>query len=204
MSIVQSGLLLVLSIPFLLAARMAFLHRQRAFACEARRFAPAEVSGANAAAPGLAAASDDLEAALRDAMVAVEAVARSHWVRMTLAAGAAMTVPVNPNALRIALRDTMLTAIHAAPGGQVLATAAMFGSQLYVRITDDGAGSDQQVREISMRPTELSIAQLGGSIEVEARPARGTSVTIRLPVPASAEQAVGDLVQRPVLADQAA
>jgi signal transduction histidine kinase len=205
MSIVQSGLPLALSMPFILAAWIAFLHRQRdAKWPEVTPDVTAELRQDDTDAVGGAAAAVELEAALQEAVFMVDAAARSRWVRIELAIGVPMAVPANPSALRTALRDTMLTAINAAPGGQVLVTAATLGSQLHIRVTDDGQGTDQQLRETSMRQTGALIALRGGSIVVEARPGRGTSVTLRLPMPASAEPGAGDLVQLPVLADQAA
>ena len=195
MSIVQSGLPLALAMPFILAAWIALVHRQRVSMSQTGPYATAETGGADPV---------DLEAALREAVIAVDSVARSRWVRIEVAAGAPMAVPVNPSALRTALRDTMLTAINAAPGGQVLVTAATLGRQLHIRITDDGPGTDQGVRETSMRQTEALIALQGGSIAVEARPGRGTTVTMRLPMPATAEREASGSAQLPVLADQAA
>jgi signal transduction histidine kinase len=125
----------------------------------------------------------------------------SRGVRMQLAVGAAMIVPLHPSVLRMALRDTMLAAIDAAPGGHVLITAATLGRQLHIGIIDDGPGIDQQAREISMRQTETLIALQGGSIAIEARPGRGTAVTIRLPMPVSAESEASGSMPLPVLAD---
>jgi hypothetical protein len=206
MSIVQSGLPLALAMPFILAAWIwiVFLHRQRATACQAGPYAPVEAGGVDPVDDGLVAASVDLEAALRDAVLVVEAVARSRWVRMELAVGPAIPVPMDPSTLRMALRDIMLTAINAAPGGQVLVAAATLGRELHIRITDDGSGADQQVRETSMRQTEALVALQGGSLAIEAQPSRGTTVTIRLPMPAAAQREASGSMQLPVLADQAA
>jgi signal transduction histidine kinase len=115
-----------------------------------------------------------------------------------------MPVHVDPGALRKALRETMLIAIRAAPGGQVLVTALTLGSQLHIRITDDGLGADQRDREMLTRSAEASIALQGGSIAVEVRPGHGTMVTVRLPLPGKAGEDVYVLKQLPVLAAQAA
>ena len=205
MSIVQSGLPLALSMPFILAVWIAFLHRRRVTAY--RNPPHAETAGGGGTLSDLilaAAPSVDLEVALREALAAADPVARSLWVRMNLAVDATKTVPIDPGALRIALRDIMLTAINAAPGGQVLVTAVTLGRQLHIRITDDGPGADQRLREASMCQTEAIIALQGGSIAIEARPGRGTSVAIRLPMSASAEPEADIAMQRPLLADQAA
>jgi signal transduction histidine kinase len=200
MSIVQSGLPLALSIPFILAAWIAFLHRQRVTACQETPYPPIEANGVDPL--DIYGASADLDAAVREAAAMVDSVACSRWVRLQLSVGAPMTVPVDPSTLRIALRDTLLGAINAAPGGQVLITAANLGRQLHIRIIDDGPGIDQLAREISMRQTETLIALQGGSIAIEARRGRGTVVTIRLPMPVSPEPEASRPLQLPVLADQ--
>jgi signal transduction histidine kinase len=205
MGIVQSGLPLALSMPFILATWIAFMHGHRAITRHDTTLSQTFESGqVDPADFRLTAASVDLEAALRDAVGTVAAVGRSRWVRIELAVDAAMTLPVDPNAFRMALRDSLLLAIDNATGGQVLVTAAALGSQLHIRITDDGPGIDQQVREASMRMGEALIALQGGSIAVEAQPGRGTTVTIRLPMPVTAEHQASGLVQLPVLANHAA
>ena len=204
MSIVQSGLPLALSIPFILVVWVAFVHRRRLTAQRSPFHAETEKAGGTPAEPALAPRSADLEVALREALVAADPVARSLWVRMELAVDAAMTVPVDPDALRIAVRDILLAAINATPGGQVLVTAVTLGRQLHIRITDDGPGADQRHREASMRQAETMIALQGGSIAVEAQPGRGTSVVIRLPVSASAGEEPGSAMQLRLLAHQAA
>jgi signal transduction histidine kinase len=202
MSIVQSGLPLALSTPFILAAWIAFLRRQRATACRDTPYPRVEANGADLLDLCLGSGAVDLDAALREVAAELDPAACLRWVRVQLAVGAAMIVPVDPSVLRMALRNIMLGAINAAPGGQVLITAAILGRQLHIGIIDDGPGIDQQAREISMRQTEALIALQGGSIAIEARPGRGTAVTIRLPMPASAEQEASDSMQLPVLADQ--
>jgi len=206
MSIVQLGLSLAVAMPFILAAWIwiVFLHRQRATACQAGPHALVEAGGVDPVDHGLVAASVDLEAALRDAVLVVEAAARSRWVKLELAVSPAMTVPMDPSILRMVLRDIMLTAINAAPQGQVLVAAATLGRELHVRITDDGSGADQQVRETSLRQTKALVALQGGSIAIEARQGRGTTVTIRLPMHAAAQREASGSMQPPVLADQAA
>jgi signal transduction histidine kinase len=204
MSIVQSGLPLALSMPFILVVWVAFLRRGRVTAQRNPSYGETEAVEGPPSDLISAPPSVDLEVAIREALIAADPVARSLWVRMDLAVDAAMTVPVDPGALRIALRDILLAAINATPGGQVLVTAVTLGRQLRIRITDDGPGADQRLREASMRQTEAMIALQGGSIAIEARPGRGTSVVIRLPVSASAEEEPGSAMQLRLLADQAA
>jgi hypothetical protein len=205
MTIVQSWLPLALSMPFVLATWIGFVDRHRCVVSQDNgTYATVATGNIDPAISCFDATFVDLEIALCEAALAVEAAARARWVRIELALGASMTVPVDPRTLRTALLDTMLSAINAAPGGQVLVTATTLGSQLHIRITDDSPETDQPGREIALRQTESLIALQGGSIVVEVRTGRGTTVTIRLPVPAIIEQAASDATQRPVLADQAA
>jgi signal transduction histidine kinase len=200
MTIVQSGLPLALSIPLLAATWIAFVGR--------RRSAVRHNDGTyvTAATGSINATSDfvDLVAAIHEAVLAAESVANLRWVRIELALEASMAVLVDPGVLRTALLDTILSAINAAPGGEVLITAATLGSQLHIRITDDSPETDQFRREMTLRQTRALIALQGGSIAVEAQKGRGTTIAMRLPFPATVEQTADILVEPSVLADQAA
>lgn len=182
MGIIQSGLPLALSVPFILAGWRGFVHRRRSVV--SRSAAPCR-----AAEVGFAAQTIDLEASLRAAVEEVGAVARAHWVGLELAMGAPMTVHTDPGTLRTALHEAMITAIAASPGGEVLVTATVLGPQIHIRVTDDGPGIDERVRQASLRAAGALIALQGGSILVETRPGRGTTVTIRLPLSTATDQA---------------
>ncbi len=188
MSNLQSGLLFLLCGPFVLALWVAFIHARRN--TPGASLAPHPSAGLDPAVPRFSAEVIDVEAALREAATAVISPARVHRVRIDLAVTAAMTLHVDPGSLGIALQQTLLTAIHAAPGGQVLVTAVTLGSQLHIRVTDDGSGADQLNRETLTRGAEALIALQGGSIAVEARPGKGTTVSIRLPLPSTVGQEV--------------
>jgi signal transduction histidine kinase len=146
----------------------------------------------------------ELEVALHDAVLSLNSVACSKWVRIELVVAVPITGPVDPRTWRSALREIMLTAINAAPGGQVLVTAATYNRRLRICVTDDGPGTDQYDRETSVRGIEALVALPGGSIAVEARPGLGTSVTIRLPIPLPAEPEANGSERIPMLAEQAA
>jgi hypothetical protein len=77
MSIVQSGLPLALSIPFILAAWIAFLHRQRVTACQETPYPPIEANGVDPL--DIYGASADLDAAVREAAAMVDSVACSRY-----------------------------------------------------------------------------------------------------------------------------
>lgn len=202
MSVVQSGLLLIPGTPFALAIWITLVHRRRVEASErSTSHHVAEVSGF---VGGFAKATVDLESTVMEAAAALGPLVRGHWVRLSQAVSPAMTVQVDPNVLATALRETMMTAVRATPGGQVLVTAASLGRQLHICITDDGRGDDQRLRESLVREAGASIALQGGSVVVQAMPGRGTIVTIRLPLLGGESEEIDDLERFPALADQAA
>jgi signal transduction histidine kinase len=190
-----------LGAPFLLAILIAFTHRQRTLAREnTAPYVAAEAARLDPINARFEAETVDLELAVGEAAAAVSAQARTHSVRIDKAVSAAIEVHVDPNALGAALRETMQAAIRATPGGQVLVTAVTLGSQLQIRVTDDGPGADQVDREIAVRGAQAMIALQGGSIVVEACPGRGTTVTVRLPVPGKTAGHVCPAMQLHVLA----
>lgn len=201
MGIVQPGQWSALCAPFALAVWIAFTHQRRAMASKAP-YAHTESAALDPTRIRFEAETVDLESALWETATALGSVARAHWVKIDVAVHAGMTVCVDPSALRIALREAMLSAIRRAAGGQVLVTAANLGSQLHIRVIDDGLGADQQGREMLMRGAEASIALQGGSIAVEARPGRGTTVVVRLPLPGDVRYKVSGLDHFPVPASR--
>ena len=178
MNSVQLGLLSAATAPFLLAIWAAFLNRQ---------LAPAAVldppSGFLPSGTRFAAETLNLAAMAQVVAEALEPLAHAHHVRICLAVPQGMTVRADPGALRMALRETLLTAMRATPGGQVMLSALTVGTESHIRITDDGAEARQQRRESMARGAEELIALQGGRLIVVARPGRGTTVTIRLPMP---------------------
>jgi len=205
MRIVQTAMILALCAPFVIAIWIAFVHRE-----------PATVSGSpgqhriagSAGVIPIAARFEaepvDLEAAIRDAVAAIDPLARQHCVGIDLAVAAPMTVQVDPGALGTALHETLRTAIRATPGGQVLVTAASNDTQIHIRVSDDGTVVDRRIREMAMRGAETLLALQGGSLAVEARTGRGTTVTLRLPLPAKGGVKMSGPTQRLVMARQAA
>ena len=177
--------------PFVLAVWAAFMHRHLMPLGPSPICAPPDVmphdDGDARTSPALPTrfASESLELApLAKTVVArVEPVAREHFVRISLAIPPGLTLRADSRILGTALRETLLTAIQAATGGQVLISARVLGTQLHVHVTDDGADARQAMRESLARETGGRIALCGGSILVEARPGHGTTVTLRLPLP---------------------
>jgi signal transduction histidine kinase len=204
MSVVYLGLLLAICTPFGLAVWVASRHKpsapmsQEAILDGLGEFPPARVS--------FAAETLDVEPAVRAAADALLPLAHANSVQMQLAVSQLIKVRVDPDALRFALRATIHTAIRATPGGQVLVTAVVNGGRLHIRIVDDGTGADQNSRESLAREASDLIALQGGSIMIEARRGRGTTVTMRLPLPTgpAEEEETPALVEAPDLASQTA
>jgi hypothetical protein len=196
MTILQLTLLFVVSAPFCVALWIAFLHRSPA--------APCGGTGLGLIDTCFTAESLDLEAEARAAADAAIGLARENFVRIRLAVKPGTNLRVEPEALRTALRTIVDTAVRATPGGQVLLTGMVVGTQVHVRVVDDGVKTDQALRESLVREAGSLIALQGGSIAVETRPGQGTTVTIRLSLPGESGAEVNDFVQEPVLAVQAA
>ena len=184
MSLIQSALLSAAVAPFLLAIWAAFMNRPLAPAGGMASAAPCP-----RARPGLKAetgfeAETSLFAPLARAVAeALEPLARTHRVRLSLAVPPDMLVRADPDALRMALRETMLTAMQATLGGKVLVSALRVGAESHVHVTDDGTNADQRAREGMARGAQELIALQGGTLVVTARRGLGTTVTLRLPMP---------------------
>ena len=204
MSIVQLGWLLALGAPFALAACVARSHR-RVLARHIAAGCPGpEADGPDTTGSRFESDTIELETAVRAAADALTHLARADWVRIDFAVARGMMVYVNPSALRTALQETMLTAIRATPGGHVLITAQVLGSQLHIRVTDDGPDTDQPYREALARGAEAVIALQGGSVNVDARSGQCTTVTLRLPLPAETAVETASAPRVAILASQAA
>ena len=68
-----------------------------------------------------------------------------------------------------------------APDGRVLITAARRGGRVQISVTDGGAGADRVGVSATLRDTESLIAMQGGTFEIVARPAEGTTLVARWP-----------------------
>jgi signal transduction histidine kinase len=199
MNIVQLGLLAVMATPFALAIRLAYAHRRSTPETDGE---PSDRDAARMPARiGFAAELLDLELAVRAVARTSREPARALSVRIDLAIDPGLKAWVDPNSLQSALRSTVLAAIQATPGGQVLITGMPLGRQAHIRITDDGKNADQGTRESQARQAEELIALHGGSLRVEVTPSRATTVTIRLPLPGDKTEMLIDV---PALAEQAA
>ncbi len=172
-------LLLTLFAPLIVSAALAYSRRPPGAMTEAGD----DAREGDQRAAAFASETLDIAGTIQEVIDSLRTRARASWVKIGIAVGPGILVHVDPGALMMALRETLLTAIRDAPGGQVMVTAAVLGSQLHIRVTDDGMSADEVRRAALVRGAEAMIALQGGSIDVEARPGKYTTVTIRLPLP---------------------
>jgi hypothetical protein len=191
--IILSVLLFALTVPFVLTILVACSNNPRAFDIGAESYRLAESTLPDPPDNEFAARTADLERTVRELACAMASRARANRVRLEFAVGTGLKVRLDQATLVTALREIVLTSIHAAPGGNVLITAATLGSQVHIRVTDDGEGADQPMREALTHGAETSIALQGGSTSVEARRGQYTTVTLRIPVAAARSSSSPDI-----------
>lgn len=175
-----------LAMPFILAI-WAAAHHQR-LAPEAA--AEPEPPPPTAIRPPLEARSLDISRFLHDTAFALADTAASHGVRISLAVSPGRQVWADPHVLAFAVRSAVAAGIRASPGGRVLVSALPLGASVDIAVTDDGAHDNRDARAACLRDTAGAIVMMGGSLAVESRPGRSTTVTLRLPrAPAAAPPA---------------
>jgi hypothetical protein len=199
MSSVQLAVLFAISAPFILAVWVAYMHWPRSpTSGGARREELPGSAGVGPRRGRFAAETLELEPEVRAAADSIAGLARENSVRLELAVDPRTTVRVDPIVLGTVLRSLIGTAARSTFSGQVLVTAVTLGTQMHIRIVDDGRGADQTSREIDAREAGEMIALQGGSVAVEVKSGQGTTVTIRLPLPGSPT----DLSEMRALAEQ--
>ena len=196
MDVVELGLIFAISAPFAVAVWMALQDRAGDHVVYPREIVGSELRLGRSRAETL-----DVEQEVRAAADSAADLACAHSVRTRLAVAPGTTARVDPIALRTALRAVIEQAIRTAVGGQVLITAAALGPQIHIRVTDDAADADQRSREAGTREASSLIALQGGSIAIEAAQGRGTTVTIRLPLPGRIDEARNHYMEETALAD---
>ena len=162
--------------PFAMALLVASTRRRR-------RLAPAEAGRSWPDRGDFAGEAVDLSRLLPDVAESLMPLAQELGTRIQFAVSPGRTVRAHAGGLAAAVRETMETAIRAAPGGAVLVSVLPLGQQIHIAVTDDSPHADRAAREALARGAEAAIALRGGSVAVEIRPGQGTTVTLRLPAP---------------------
>jgi hypothetical protein len=134
----------------------------------------------------------DVAAEVRDVLQHMAPEAARGRMRLEMAVQPDLAVHADKLALRTLLGDLVRNAMMHAPAGQVLLSAARFGGRVEIAVTDDGAGTEAEMRQAALREAGQLVALHGGSIHIDARPGEGTTVLVRLPEPMGARRAPGE------------
>jgi hypothetical protein len=122
----------------------------------------------------------DVGGAIHLALKRLTPVMAAQSIKMDVAAPSGLLGRMRPAALADILEELLTAAIHAAPGARLLLTAATHGDRVYISITDDSPSADLAVRSADVRGLMERVALRGGSLEVDVRPAEGTTMTLRI------------------------
>jgi hypothetical protein len=125
-------------------------------------------------------ARTDVAGAIRLALKRLAPVMAIQSVKVDVAAPPGLLGRMRGAALADILEELLAAAIHGAPAGRLLLTAATYGDRIYVGVTDDRPWADPAVRVAGVRGLMERIALRGCSLEVDVRPAEGTTMTLRL------------------------
>jgi hypothetical protein len=122
----------------------------------------------------------DVGAAVRLALKRLAPVMANQSVQAEVAAQSGLRARMRGAALTDLLEELLTASIHGAPASRLLLTATTHGDRVYVAVTDDMPGADPAVRLGSVRGLIERIALRGGALDVNVRPAEGTTMTLRL------------------------
>jgi hypothetical protein len=139
----------------------------------------------------------DVGAAMRLALKRLAPVMARQSVQAELATPLGLPVRMRGAALADLLEELLTVAIHSAPASRLLLTASTHGDRIHVGITDDMPGVDAAVRLGSLRGLIERVAMRGGTLDVNVRPAEGTTMTLHL---AAATDEGHDKTRRPMSA----
>jgi hypothetical protein len=128
----------------------------------------------------VASSQADVAGAIRLALKRLGPIMASKSVQAEVAAAPGLLVRMRGAALADLLEEMVASAIHNAPASRLLVTAATYGDRIYVGVTDDMPGGDATVRISAIRGLMERVAMRGGALDVDVRPAEGTTMTLRL------------------------
>jgi hypothetical protein len=131
----------------------------------------------------------ELAPELRHALSRAAGAASHLRVVLDSAVQPGLALQTDRRALRAALDGMLEQAMQAAAGGKVLLTGRRDGWMIELAVLDDGPGTDAEIRRGALRPVDSAIALQGGSLEISAVAAEGTTMRLRLPAPAAARVA---------------
>lgn len=122
----------------------------------------------------------DAGAMVRLALKRLAPVLASQSVQAEVAAPQGLMVRMRGAALADLLEDLLAAAIHSAPASRILLTATAHGDHVEIAVVDDMPGTDPAMRMGRVRGLMERVAMRGGALDVDVRPAEGTTMTLRL------------------------
>jgi hypothetical protein len=122
----------------------------------------------------------DVGGAIRLALKRMVPVMAAQSVKVDVATQSGLLGGMRGAALADLIEELLTAAIHGAPGGRLLLTAAPHGDHIHVGITDDVPGADPAIRAAGVRRLMERVALRGGSLEIDVRPAEGTTMILRI------------------------
>lgn len=130
----------------------------------------------------------DVGGAIRLALKRMVPVMATQSVKVDVATPSGLLGGMRGAALADLLEELLTAAIHGAPGGRLLLTAAPHGDHIHVGITDDVPGADPAIRAAEVRGLMERVALRGGSLDIDVRPTEGTTMTLRFAAAIEASQ----------------
>ena len=119
---------------------------------------------------------------LRSIVRGLRPLARMNFVEIELAMACDSDCWVSSGVGCRVIEETIASAIRSAPCGTVLVTArSIGGKQHIIRVTDDGEAAVRPARDMAALDLGRLVAQIGGSMVMEAGPGVGATVTVCLP-----------------------
>lgn len=122
----------------------------------------------------------DADASIRLALIRLTPLLKSQSVQADIAASPGLLVRMRGDTLVDLVEDLLRAAVHAAPASRLLLTACARGDHVEIAISDDAPGADSAMRTASVRGLMERVSVRGGSLNIEVRPAEGTTMTLRL------------------------
>ena len=134
----------------------------------------------------------DVGGAIRLALKRLIPVVVSQSVKVDVAAPAGLLGRMRGTVLADILEELLAAAVHGAPASRLLLTATTHGDRIHVGVTDDMPGADPAIRVASVRGLMERVALRGGSLDVDVRPADGTTMTLRFAAVATEGTEIND------------
>jgi signal transduction histidine kinase len=131
-------------------------------------------------------ATIDAAAEIRSALMAMEADAARHGVRLESAVEPDLSLRTTQASLHALLTALIGHAIRQTPDGRVLVTGTRLGGRVQIAVMDDGIGVPEAVQQAALREVAQVVALQGGTLDIHVIPGEGGVVTVRLPEPMNA------------------